>query len=319
MIIDEATRRSLELTRTMRDGRREHSLLGVIDRTKTPMGSRLLADWLSSPLTDTEQIEQRHDAVEECVREVTLRDDLRDSLKQIYDLQRLTSRVATGRCSPRDLSSLAATLGQLPTVKARLAERKAKRLQTLEERIDLCPEARVAIDEALAADPPAGISDGGVIRPGFHAPLDELRDLAKGGKQWIAAYQAREVERTGINSLKIGFNKVFGYYLEVTAVHLSKIPDDYIRKQTLKNQERFITPELKEYEEKVLRAEERSKALEQELFTTLRERGRPVCPATAGHRGRSGGNRCAQQSGYARRHGRLLPSGNCERTDPRYS
>lgn len=271
MIIDEATRRSLELTHTMRDGRREQSLLGVIDETKTPMGARLLADWLSNPLTDPEQITQRLDAVEELVRDVALRDELRDTLKQIHDLQRLTSRVATGRCSPRDLSSLAATLRQLPGLKARLAARSAQRLQTLEERIDLCPDVRQSIEDALKEDPPAGTADGGVIRPGFHAQLDELRDLAQGGKQWIAAYQAKESERTGIPSLKIGFNKVFGYYLEVTGAHLSKVPEDYIRKQTLKNQERFITPELKEYEDKVLRAEEQSKALELELFSTLKE------------------------------------------------
>lgn len=271
MIIDEATRRSLELTSTMRDGRREQSLLGVIDETKTPMGARLLADWLSNPLTDLHQITQRLDAVEELVSNVTLRDELRDTLRQIHDLQRLTSRVATGRCSPRDLAGLAATLEQLPSVKARLAARSAGRLQTLEERIDLCPDVRTAIDEALIDDPPTGVADGGVIRPGFHATLDELRELAQGGKQWIAAYQAEESERTGIPSLKVGFNKVFGYYLEVTGAHLSKVPDNYIRKQTLKNQERFITPELKEYEDKVLRAEERSKALEQELFSTLKE------------------------------------------------
>ena len=270
MIIDETTRQSLELTRTIRDGRKEQSLLGVIDHTKTPMGARLLADWLSSPLTDIEQIGQRLDAVEEFVGDVTLRDELRDTLKQIHDLQRLTSRVATGRCSPRDLGSLTSTLSRLPALVARLAARSARRLETLEQRIDLCPDVRAAIDEALVVDPPAGVSEGGVIQSGFHAHLDELRDLAKGGKQWIAAYQAKESKRTGIPSLRIGFNKVFGYYLEVTTAHLEKIPDDYIRKQTLKNQERFITPELKEYEEKVLRAEEQSKALEHELFATLK-------------------------------------------------
>ncbi|MCH2202603.1 MAG: DNA mismatch repair protein MutS [Fuerstiella sp.] len=271
MIIDEATRRSLELTSTMRDGRREQSLLGVIDETKTPMGARLLADWLSNPLTDIEQITQRLDAVEELLRDVALRDELRTSLRQIHDLQRLTSRVATGRCSPRDLSSLAVTLGHLPCVKDRLAARSAQRLHTLEERLDLCPEVRTAIEDALIADPPAAVADGGVIRSGFHGQLDELRELAKGGKQWIAAYQATESERTGIPGLKIGFNRVFGYYLEVTGAHLSKVPEDYIRKQTLKNQERFITPQLKEYEDKVLRAEEQSKALEHELFDSLKE------------------------------------------------
>ena len=271
MVIDEATRRSLELTHTMRDGRREQSLLGVIDETCTPMGARLMADWLSSPLTDLQQIRERHDSVEEMVGDLTLRDDLRELLKDMYDLQRLTSRIATGRCSPRDLSCLAQSLGQLPKLKAKLSQRKAKRLQTLEQRVDLCPEVRQAISDVVVDEPPNSIADGGVVRSGFSATLDELRDLSKGGKQWIAAYQAKESERTGIPSLKIGFNKVFGYYLEVTGTHLSKVPADYIRKQTLKNQERYITPELKEYEDKVLRAEDQSKALEQEIFSKLKD------------------------------------------------
>ena len=271
MTIDEATRRSLELTHTMRDGQRQQSLLGTIDETCTPMGARLLADWLSSPLTDLLQITERLDAVEELVGDLTLRDSLRELLKGMYDLQRLTSRVATGRCTPRDLSCLASTLGQLPKLKAKLTERKSKRLTTLEQRIDMCPEVRQAISEVVVDEPPISVADGGVVRPGFSVQLDELRDLAKGGKQWIAAYQAKESERTGIPNLKIGFNKVFGYYLEVTAAHWSKVPEDYIRKQTLKNHERYITPELKEYEDKVLRAEDQSKALEQEIYTKLKD------------------------------------------------
>jgi DNA mismatch repair protein MutS len=279
LVIDEATRRSLELTHTIRDGRRENTLLGVMDKTLTPMGTRMLADWLSSPLRDIRQIGQRLDAVQELTQESDLRDQLNGTLKQIYDLQRLTSRVATGRCSPRDLTSLAQSLEQLPAIKARLAERGASRLTTLETRIELCPEPRAAIRNAIVDEPPFNLADGGVIRPGFDARLDELRDLSRGGKQWIAQYQAQESERTGIPSLKIGFNKVFGYYLEVTAVHKDKVPDDYIRKQTLKNQERFITPELKEYEEKVLRAEEQSKALEQQLYNGLREQVASHIPA----------------------------------------
>jgi len=271
MIIDEATRRSLELAQTLRDGRRDFTLLGVMDETSTPMGSRLLAEWLSSPLTDIEQITQRQDAIEELVNQLTLRDEVRELLRETYDLQRLTSRIATGRCSPRDLVCLAKTLGQLPRLRAKLAERKSKRLQTLEQRIELCPETHAAITEAIVDEPPLTIADGGVMRPGFNSDLDDLRDLMRGGRQWMAAYQQKESERTGITNLKIGFNKVFGYYLEVTASHRGKVPDDYIRKQTLKNQERYITPELKEYEEKVLRAEDRAKALEQELFATLRD------------------------------------------------
>ncbi|GAB5444628.1 MAG: DNA mismatch repair protein MutS [Fuerstiella sp.] len=271
MIIDEATRRSLELTHSMRDGQRQQSLLGVIDETCTPMGARMLADWLSSPLTDLQQISERLDSVEEMTGDLTLRDDLRELLKGMYDLQRLTSRVATGRCTPRDLTCLATTLGQLPKLKASLAQRHAKRLQTLEQRIDLCAEVRSKIEDTIKDDPPITVADGGVVREGFNVQLDELRDLSKGGKQWIASYQARESERTGIPSLKVGFNKVFGYYLEVTAAHLDKVPEEYIRKQTLKNQERYITPELKEYEDKVLRAEDQSKALEQEIFGQLKE------------------------------------------------
>ena len=271
MIIDEATRRSLELAQTLRDGRRDFTLLGVMDETCSPMGSRLLAEWLSSPLTDLEQITQRQDAIEELVNQLSLRDDVRALLKETYDLQRLTSRIATGRCSPRDLVCLAATLSQLPRLRAKLAERKSKRLQTLEQRIELCPEAHAAIVDAIVDEPPNNISDGGVIRPGYRVELDEFRDLMRGGRQWMAAYQQKEIERTGITNLKIGFNKVFGYYLEVTASHSAKVPDEYIRKQTLKNQERYITPELKEYEDKVLRAEDRAKALEQELFASLRD------------------------------------------------
>ncbi|MFN8707277.1 MAG: DNA mismatch repair protein MutS, partial [Planctomyces sp.] len=261
MMIDEATRRSLELTQTIRDGRRENTLLWVLDQTCTPMGARMLSDWLSDPLTDIEQIGLRLDVVEELITEMTLRDQIREALRQIYDLQRLTTRVATGRCSPRDLVCLAATLEQLPQLRARLAARRSRRLQMLEQRLELCPEVRTAIRNALIDEPPLSVSDGGVIRPGFHAQLDELRDLARGGKQWIAAYQAQESQRTGIPNLKIGFNKVFGYYLEVTGSHREKVPADYIRKQTLKNQERYITPALKEYEDKVLRAEDQAKAL----------------------------------------------------------
>ena len=272
LMIDEATRRSLELTRTMRDGAREGSLLAVIDKTATPMGARLLAEWLSAPLTDPVAIKQRADAVEELVAEPLLCRDLRSELKQTYDMQRLTARIATGRASPRDLAFLAQTLALLPRLKARLAERRADRLRELETGTDLCADVRGDIETALVDDPPLSASDGGVIRPGFHAELDEFRDLARGGKEWIARYQSDEIERTGITNLKVGFNRVFGYYLEVTAAQAGKVPDNYIRKQTLKNQERFITPELKEYEERVLRAEERAVSLEQELFQSLRER-----------------------------------------------
>lgn len=272
LIIDEATRASLELTRTLREGRRDGSLLDIIDETVSPMGARLLADWLSNPLVEIKQIDARLDAVEEFTQDISLCRDVRDELSKVYDLQRLTAKVATMRVSPRDLGCLARTLALLPKVKAKLAGRKADLLKTLEAELDLCPEVRADMETALVDEPPLLTTDGGMIRDGYNAKLDELRDLARGGKEWIAKYQAEESERTGITNLKVGFNKVFGYYLEVSAANRDKVPEDYIRKQTLKNQERFITPQLKEYEDKVLRAEDESKALEQDLFNSLKDR-----------------------------------------------
>ncbi|AMV21157.1 DNA mismatch repair protein MutS [Planctomyces sp. SH-PL14] len=277
LLIDEATRRSLELTRTIRSNEREGSLLEAIDETSTAMGARLLADWLSNPLTDPAAIHRRLDAVEELTRDSALCRDLREQLQQAYDLQRLCARVATLRASPRDLAALGRTLGLLPRLKAKLIGRSSDLLRTLEVRLDLCGEIRGEIEAAIVDEAPLITSEGGMIRDGYSAPLDEFRDLARGGKKWIAEYQAQEIQRTGIHSLKVGFNKVFGYYLEVTAAHFEKVPVDYIRKQTLKNQERFITPALKEYEDKVLRAEERGIALENEIFSRLRDRVNAEC------------------------------------------
>jgi DNA mismatch repair protein MutS len=269
--IDPATRRSLEIHRTLRDGRREGSLLAVLDRTVTAMGARLLAQWLAAPLVDRPSIDQRLEAVAELVDQTALADALRDALRPMHDVERLLARVTTGRASPRDLSWLARTLRALPALKARLTARASGLLNRLEGELDLCPEVRAKLDAALADDCPLASTDGGFIREGYSAELDALRELAAGGKQWIARYQAQEAERSGIASLKVGFNKVFGYYLEVTNVHRQKVPDYFIRKQTVKNAERYITPELKEYEEKVLSADERAKNLEHELFVQLRE------------------------------------------------
>lgn len=269
--IDEATRRSLEITRTLRDGRREGSLLSVLDRTTNAMGSRMLADWVAAPLTHRESIEARLDAVEELVRENRLRTELRDELKGIYDLERLLSRVATGRASPRDLSFIGRTLGNLPRIKQLLANCDSGLLKQLDSEVDTCDDLRARLEAALVDECPLVTREGGIIRPGFHAELDRFREMALGGKQWIAQYQAREVERTGIAKLKVGYNKVFGYYIEVSATQQERIPPDYIRKQTIKNAERYITPELKEYEEQVLSADERAKDLEYELFVELRE------------------------------------------------
>ena len=269
--IDQASRRSLEITRTLRDGRREGSLLAVLDRTVTAMGSRLLGEWLANPLTGMGAIRARHEAVEELVGDAMLGDELCDALRKIYDLERLLARVTTGRASPRDLSFLSRTLRALPALKAKLTARRSALLNQLETQLDLCVELRGQLDAALVDDCPLNCREGGFIRDGFHAPLDELRELARGGKQWIARYQAEEATRTGIPTLKVGYNKVFGYYIEVTNAHREKIPENYIRKQTVKNAERYITPELKEYEEKVLSADEKSQELEYNLYLELRD------------------------------------------------
>tara|TARA_R110000850_G_scaffold270691_6_gene403955 strand:- start:6227 stop:8827 length:2601 start_codon:yes stop_codon:yes gene_type:complete len=280
LLIDEATRRSLELTRTIREGKREGSLISVLDETVTSMGARLLTDWIANPLTSLKQIESRLDAVEELSQNPVLCAEVREQLAKTYDLQRLTARIATGRASARDLSFLAQTLALLPKLKAKLSGRKAELLQSLEADIDLCAEVRSDIETMIIEDPPLTLNEGGVIRPGFSDELDELRSLSKGGKEWIAGYRNEESERIGIPNLKVGYNKVFGYYLEVSAAHAAKVPDHYIRKQTLKNQERYITPELKEYEEKVLKAEDRAVELEQSMFDELRERVAKEAPRT---------------------------------------
>jgi DNA mismatch repair protein MutS len=269
--LDEVTRRSLELTRTLRDGSRQGSLLAALDRTVTTMGARLMQEWLLAPLAERIGIEKRLDAVAEFLAEHSLRTEARQALTEVHDLPRLTSRVSTGRASPRDLAAIARTLRLLPRIKAKVSARKASLLQELENQLELCPELRKVLDDALLEDLPLSPREGELIRPGYNAELDELRDIARGGKEWIARFQTQECTRTGINSLKVGFNKVFGYYIEITHTHAQKIPADYQRKQTLKNAERYITPELKEYEEKVLSAEEKSQKREYELFLGLRD------------------------------------------------
>jgi DNA mismatch repair protein MutS len=269
--IDAATRRSLELTRTIRGGTREGSLLGVLDQTVTAMGARLLAAWLSAPLSDAGQIESRHEAVAELQRNHGLRESLRDALGGVYDLSRLMARVATSRANPRDLQQVGRTLASLPALKEQLSGCVAPMLSSLEQQLHPCPELSARLTEGLVDECPLGTADGGFIREGFDDQLDQLRELAQGGKEWIARYQAAEVERTGIPNIKVGFNKVFGYYLEVTNAHRERVPETYMRKQTLKNCERYITPELKEYEERVLAADDQSRQRELELFQLLRE------------------------------------------------
>ncbi len=271
MEIDAATRQSLELTQTIRTHSREGSLLEILDRTSTSMGARRLAQWLASPLVSKDQIESRLDAVKELVTNARLRNTIRELLHDIYDLERLLARVATGRTNPRDLQQIGNSLGQLPKIKAILEERESTRLGQLRERISLCENLRERLEAALMKESPLAPRDGGFIRPGYDQRLDEWRQLASGGKEWIAQYQADQSQATGIPSLKVGYTSVFGYYIEITNTHKDRIPQNYIRKQTLKNAERYITPELKEYEEKVLTADDSAKQLEYDLFLELRE------------------------------------------------
>lgn len=272
LVLDEVTRRSLELTRTLRDGATEGSLFHAINRTVTSMGARLLQSFLVQPLIDLQLIELRLDAVEELVKQHSWRGELRNNLNHCADLERLTARVSTARATPRDLAAIARTLAILPAVKQSLTGRHATAFADLDRLLDPCLELRDELDRGLVDKPAHSAKDGGVIRDGFDASLDELRAIARDGKGWIARYQASEVARSGITSLKVGFNQVFGYYIEVTHANTGRVPSDYIRKQTLKNAERYITPDLKEYEEKILGAEEKIKALEYELFIRLRDR-----------------------------------------------
>ncbi len=270
--IDEASRRSLEITRTIREGRRDGSLLAVLDRCVTPMGSRLLGEWVASPLTDAVEINRRLDAIQEVYQNDAWMRDFRENLRRVYDLQRILTRIVQNRATPRDLAFVARTLRALPFFRERLEPCSSEFLKTLRKNIDPCEELSALLDAALADECPLSNREGGFIRSGFNAELDELRELQSGGKEWIAQYQAHETERTGISSLKVGFNRVFGYFIEITNTHREKIPSEYIRKQTVKNAERYITPELKEYEERVLTADERACALEYDIFELLRER-----------------------------------------------
>ena len=270
MALDPQTKRNLELVASLREGGQEGTLIQILDETLTPMGGRLLRKWLVRPLRNVENINKRLDAVESLFRGRTLREHVRAELRAVGDLERLAAKVCTGRASPRDLVSLKLSLKQIPAIKTLFQDETCLTLRRLAESLTLCHDVVERIDKALVDEPPASTKDGGFFREGYHEELDELRTLARSGKDWVAQMQQQESERTGIPSLKVGFNKVFGYYLEITNAHKDKVPDDYTRKQTLVNAERYITPELKEYEEKILTAEEKIGSLEAELFNELR-------------------------------------------------
>ncbi len=272
MVVDESTASNLDLVSSRSPGRNgvAVTLLRALDTTKTAMGARLLRDWLLRPLTDLKEIKRRHDAVEALTKNRTLLGDLRDALVQVKDLERLIARLGSGSGNGRDVRGLSQSLAALPGLKQKLEPHPDDLLSSLARAITPLPELVALIERAIVDEPPLTIREGGVIRKGYHKELDELRDAATEGRKWLADFQAREQERTGIKSLKVRHNKVFGYYIEITKSNLADAPADYIRKQTLVNAERFITPELKEYENKILGAQERSLELEYELFLEVR-------------------------------------------------
>ncbi len=269
--IDRTTRCALELTSTQRDGEKKGTLLGSFDRTATAAGGRKLKAWILEPLTGVEEIVQRQEGVAGLVDDQQVREQGFDLLKQVHDLERICTRISYGSANARDLVALAHTLEIVPRVQELLAPLDAAIIAGISERMPALPELRVRLEEALRDEPPLQLREGGMIREGYSEELDELRVVSTEGSQWFARYQQKEIDRTSIPNLKIGYNKVFGYYLEVTNSHKNNVPEEYIRKQTLKNCERYITPELKEYENKVLHARERAIDLEYKIFTSLRD------------------------------------------------
>jgi DNA mismatch repair protein MutS len=270
--IDVATRRNLELVRSLRNEDQRGTLLSVLDRTRTAMGGRRMVQWILQPLRDADKINARLDAVEELIQKKTERESLTELLRGVGDLERLVAKVTTARANARELLAVRFAQQKIPELKKSLEKFEAPLLRNVFAGLQELSELTKEIAAALVDDPPLVVTDGGIIRPGYSEELDRLRSLSLSGKDWIAKLQASERERTGIGSLKVGYNKVFGYYLEITNPNLAKVPQNYIRKQTLANAERFITPELKEYEEQVLQAEEKMVALEYELFDHLRQK-----------------------------------------------
>ncbi|MCA9784797.1 MAG: DNA mismatch repair protein MutS, partial [Candidatus Cloacimonetes bacterium] len=274
LLLDPATRRNLELTRPL-SGDEGPTLLGMLDHTSTPMGFRRLVSWLRDIPGTLQEIQPRQRAIGELLREAGTIDDLRRMLATVGDLERLVARLSAGKANARDLRKLGEALGAVPGLRQALAELKDELLGGLREALDPLPEIHSRIEQAIVESPPLSITNGGMIRDGLDPELDSLREILVSGKDWIKGVEARERERTGIGSLKIRFNKVFGYYIEISRSHLAKVPENYQRRQTLVNAERYVTPELKEQEHRVLTAEERVGELELKIFQELVERIRP--------------------------------------------
>jgi len=270
MILDASTRRNLEITFTMQDGGREGSLVSILDMTSTAMGGRLMKKWVSRPLRELSLIEKRQDSAEELLKDKSTREKLITELKEIGDLERLIARISTGRANPRELVALKSSLKKIPSIIELLKHLKGQTLIQIKEKLNPLEKLIENIQRSIIDYPPASINDGGIIRSGHSEELDELREIAYHGKDWIAKLQKTEREKTSIPSLKVSYNRVFGYYIDISNVHKDKVPDSYIRKQTLVNSERYITPELKEYEDKILNAEEKIFELESQLFNEVR-------------------------------------------------
>ncbi len=275
MILDTASLRHLEVTHNLRDGGVKGTLLDVLDRTLTPMGARLLKQWLESPLTDVAQIQRRQSAISELISRGSNRSELRSYLDRIYDFERIVGRIETGSVSPRDFVALRESLYSLPAIKAQLAECQSLALTTINEHVHHHTELYKLLESAVAESPSLKLKDGRVIRDGYNAELDELRSLATNSQKWLQRLEDDVKNSTGIK-LKTGYNKVFGYYFEVTHANTAQVPPYFIRKQTLSNAERYITPELKEFEIKILSAKEKTVALEQQLYQDLRNQVKSV-------------------------------------------
>ncbi|QAT61705.1 MULTISPECIES: DNA mismatch repair protein MutS [Tissierellales] len=271
MILDINARTNLEIVETIRGREKKGSLLWILDKTSTAMGGRLLKKWLEQPLLSIRDINKRLDIIDIFVNDIIFMDKVKDSLSKIYDLERLSGKISNGNCNGRDLISLKISLENLPLIKDLLINSTYEPLITLGKEIDCLEDVYNLIDKSIIDDPPVSLKDGGIIKSSYNEELCELRNLSHNGKGWLSNLEESEKKKTGIRSLKVGFNKVFGYYIEVSNANLDLVPDNYIRKQTLSNAERFITPELKEMEAKILGAEDRMINLEYKLFVQIRD------------------------------------------------
>ena len=271
MVLDSATRRNLELCETMRERQKRGSLLWVLDKTKTAMGARAIRSFIEQPLVDKDEIEDRLDAVSDFLTSAITREEIREYLSPVYDLERLIAKITFGSANPRDITAFACSLEMLPHIKTLLYEFESSLLSKLRDEFDALEDLYLLIKDTIMEEPAINMREGGIIRDGFNEDVDNFRNAKSEGKNWLAKLEEEEREKTGISNLKIRFNKVFGYYLEVTNSHKDKVPDYYTRKQTLANAERYITPPLKELEDSILGAEDKLYALEFQLFTQLRE------------------------------------------------